>query len=109
MLLGGDAGHRLEHVRVVRRAVFHGPVLHGGGDGVGDGRIERSTFVNGLLQAFEGRLGKPGLHLGFAEDFDPKISLVDGLEIHVVQLVLGEGDRLDRLLASIRHVRSPVV
>ena len=36
VLLGGQAGHRLEPVRVVRRAVLHGPLLHRGGDDVGD-------------------------------------------------------------------------
>ena len=38
VLLGGQAGHRLEQVRVVRGALFDGPVLHGRGDGVGDWR-----------------------------------------------------------------------
>ena len=38
VLLGGDAGHRLEPVRVVRRAVLDGPVLQRRGDDVGDGR-----------------------------------------------------------------------
>ena len=41
VLLGGDAGHRLEPVRVVGRAVLDGPVLQRAGDGVGDRRIER--------------------------------------------------------------------
>ena len=38
VLLGGDAGHRLEPVRVVRGAVLDGPVLQRAGDGVGDRR-----------------------------------------------------------------------
>ena len=41
VLLGGQAGHRLEQVGVVRGPVLDGPVLHGAGDRVGDGRVER--------------------------------------------------------------------
>ena len=36
VLLGGQAGHRLEPVGVVGRAVLHGPLSHRGGDDVGD-------------------------------------------------------------------------
>ena len=36
VLLGGQAGHRLEEVREVGRALLDGPVLHGRGDRVGD-------------------------------------------------------------------------
>ena len=59
VLLGGQAGHGLKHVGEVRGALFHGPVLHGRGDGVGDGRIERRTLLDGLLQGLEDRLGQP--------------------------------------------------
>ena len=59
VLLGGQAGHRLEQVREVRGALFHRPVLHGGGDGVGDGRVERGALLDGLLQGLEDRLGQP--------------------------------------------------
>jgi len=104
VFLGSDAGHRLEEVRVVRRAVFQSPVAHGGGHGIGNGGIEGSAFVNRLHQAFECRLGKAGLHLRFAENIRPEYFLqVNCLEIHVGKLVLGQGDCLDRLLASIRH------
>jgi hypothetical protein len=41
VLLGRDAGHRLEPVRVVRRAMLDGPVLQRGGDDVGRRRVER--------------------------------------------------------------------
>ena len=35
MLLGGEAGERVEHVRVVRGAALESPILDGGGDDVG--------------------------------------------------------------------------
>ena len=64
VLLGGQAGHRLEQVGVVGRALLDGPVLHGGGDGVGDGRVERRALLDRLLQGLEDRLGQAlPLHL----------------------------------------------
>ena len=59
VLLGGQAGHGLEQVREVGGALFDGPVLHGGGDGVGDGRVERRAVLDGLLQRLEDGLGQP--------------------------------------------------
>ena len=50
VLLGGDAGHRLEPVRVVRRAVLDRPVLQRAGDDVGDRRIERLALGDGAPQ-----------------------------------------------------------
>src|SRR5690606_6116480 len=41
VLLGGDAGERLEPVRVVRRLMLDRPVAQGRGHRVGDGGIER--------------------------------------------------------------------
>ena len=45
VLLGGQAGQRVEDVRVVRRALLHRPVLHGRRDGVGDQRVERGRVA----------------------------------------------------------------
>ena len=47
VLLGGEAGQRLEPVGVVRGAVLDRPVLHRGGDDVGHGRVERLPSVDG--------------------------------------------------------------
>ena len=58
VLLGGDAGERLEPVREVRGALLHRPVLHGGGHGVGEGGVERLAAVERLLQRAEHRLGQ---------------------------------------------------
>ncbi len=96
VLLGGQAGHRLEQVREVRGALFDRPVLHGGGDGVGDGRIERSALLDGLLEGLEDRLGQPFALHGFVEDVDAEQVLdVRFLEIDALELVLGGGDRFD--------------
>ena len=59
VLLGGDAGHRLEQVGVVGGALLDRPVLHGGGDGVGDRGIERRALLDRLLQGLEDGLGQP--------------------------------------------------
>ncbi len=50
VLLGGDAGHRLEPVRVVRRAVLDGPVLQRGGHRVGGRDVERLAARNRRAQ-----------------------------------------------------------
>ena len=64
VLLGGDAGQRLEPVRVVRGAVFDRPVLDRRGDGVGDRGIELFTVRDGAAQGFVRGLRKTGpLHL----------------------------------------------
>ena len=59
VLLGGDAGQRLEPVRVVRRAVLDRPVLHRRRDRVGHRRVQRlavrdrpaQRVIHGLRQA----------------------------------------------------------
>ena len=68
MLLGGLSGERLEPVGVMARAVLDRPVLHAGGDDVGDGRIERLAVVDGPEQAPVDLLGKPLPHDGPGED-----------------------------------------
>ena len=56
VLLGGDAGQRLEPVGVVRGAVLDGPVLHRLRDRVGNRRIQRLSKGDGSTQrAMHGR------------------------------------------------------
>ena len=43
-------GHRLEPVRVVRRAVLDGPVLQRARDDVGDVRVERLALGDGAAE-----------------------------------------------------------
>ena len=45
MLFGRQAGHGLEPVCIVRRAEFHGPVLHGVGHHVGNGGIKSGALL----------------------------------------------------------------
>ena len=107
VLLGGQPGHRLEQVGVVRGPVFDGPVLHGAGDRVGDGRVERHALLDRLLQCLEHRLGQPCLLHFLAEHERPEQVLdVRGAEVDLVQVVLGVRDRLDRLLAGGGHAWS---
>ena len=61
VLLGGDAGERLEPVRVVRRAVLDRPVLHRARDFVGDRQIERFAVGDGPAQRLVHRLRQPRL------------------------------------------------
>ena len=60
VLLGGDAGQRLEPVRVVRGAVLDRPVLQGAGDDVGDGRVERLALGDRAAQRPVDVLRQPG-------------------------------------------------
>ena len=53
VLLRGRAGQRLEPVGEVGRALLHRPLLHRGGDGVGEDRVEREALVERLLEALE--------------------------------------------------------
>ena len=50
VLLGGDAGHRLEPMRVVRCTFFNRPVLHGICHSIGDRDVEVLAVVDGLSQ-----------------------------------------------------------
>ena len=61
VLLGGDAGQRLEPVRVVRRAVLDRPLLHRRRDRVGDRDIERLAVRHRAAQRVIDRLGQPRL------------------------------------------------
>ena len=60
VLLGGDAGERLEPVRVVRGAVLDRPVLQRAGDDVGDVRLDRLTVRDGAAQRAIDVLRQPG-------------------------------------------------
>ena len=56
VLFGGDAGHRLEPVRVVRRALFDRPVLQRAGDRVGGRGVERIAVLDGGAERAVDRL-----------------------------------------------------
>ena len=58
VLLGGEAGERLEDVRVVGGALLERPLLHGERDGVGQRRVERLALLEHLLEAPVGVLGQ---------------------------------------------------
>jgi hypothetical protein len=81
VLLGGQAGQRLEPVRVVRGAVLEGPVLHGGGDGVGQGGVERLAVLERALQALVDVLGQALTLLGGAEDVGAEDLVLGGGQV----------------------------
>ena len=62
VLLGRDAGKRLEPVGVMRGAVRDRPVLHRGGHRVGDAEVELRPLVNGLFQRLVYLGGQIGFH-----------------------------------------------
>ena len=68
VLLGRDAGHRLEPVGVVRRALGNRPVLHGGRHDRGDVSVDRRTLPHRLFQLFVNVLGQTFLHDGLIKD-----------------------------------------
>ena len=61
------AGQRLEPVGIMGGPPFNGPVLHGMGYNVGDGRIQFRAILHGLFQLLKHTLGKPFFHNGFIE------------------------------------------
>ena len=62
MLLGGDAGKRLEPMRVVRASILDGPLLHGMRHSVGRILVKRGAVLDGLVQTLVHRLGQPVVH-----------------------------------------------
>jgi hypothetical protein len=62
MLLGRQAGHRLDPVAIVRRALGDGPVLHCVGNNGGDTGIEWLSVFNDGLHDLIGLLGNLGFH-----------------------------------------------
>ena len=68
VLFRRDAGHRLEPMGVVGRALGDRPVLHCIGNHVCDGRVERPAFINCLLKRLVDILGQTFLHHVFIEN-----------------------------------------
>ena len=79
VLLGGQAGERLEPVGVVGGAVLDGPVLHRGGHHVGHLRVERLAGVDGAEEALEDLLGEALAHHAPGEDVGA-VDLVDAVD-----------------------------
>ncbi len=101
VLLGGQAGHRLKQVSEVRGPLLHRPVFHSRGNAVGDGRVQGSALLDGVLQRPKDRLGQ-SLSLDFLIEDVGAIQVLDvrGLEVHVIELVLGPSDGSDGLLPN---------
>ena len=79
VLLGRDAGHRLEPVGVVRGAVLDGPVLQRGGDGVSRRLVERLSAGDRGAQGTIGRLRQPLLlHLVVEDEAAEHVGGSDG-------------------------------
>ncbi len=62
MLLGGDAGQRLEPMGEMGSSFFDGPVLHGVGDDAGCVRIQFLTQLHGPFQRPVRLFGQAFLH-----------------------------------------------
>ena len=62
VLLGGNAGQRLEPMCKVGRTVLDGPILHGLCHGVGHLTVQPAALVNGLFQRQIDVMGEPCLH-----------------------------------------------
>jgi len=106
VLLGGEPGHRLEQVGIVRGTVFECPVLHGRGNRIRNAGIERNTLLDGLLKSLEHRLRQPGLLHLLAEHQRPEQILdVSGAEIDLVQVVFSVRNRIDCFLTGGGHSR----
>ncbi|MFT3684869.1 MAG: hypothetical protein QM783_08065 [Phycisphaerales bacterium] len=68
VLLGRQAGERLEPVGVVRCAAVDRPVLHRGGHHVGELGVELLAVLDGPHEALEGLLGETLAHGALGED-----------------------------------------
>ena len=62
VLLGGDAGQRLEPMGKMSRSMLDGPILHGLCHGVGHLTVQPAALVNGLFQRQIDVMGEPCLH-----------------------------------------------
>ena len=62
VLLAGDAGQGLEPVGVMGSTQLHSPALHHAGDNVCHLNVQRSTLVQGVLQALVSSAGQALLH-----------------------------------------------
>ncbi len=67
MLFGGDAGHGLKPMGIMRRAFFCRPVFHGLRNAVGNRQIQRRAGFNALFPGAVGFRGKALLHGGFVK------------------------------------------
>ena len=67
VLLGGDAGHRLEPVRVMRGALLDGPVLHRVRDDGGDLGGQPLVVVDGVYDLLVRLVRQTGLHHGLGK------------------------------------------
>ncbi len=72
VLLGGDAGQRLEPVGVVGGTFFDGPILHGVGHHRGHLGGKGNAGDDGLPQGLVGLLGQPLLHDLVIKDIGPE-------------------------------------
>ena len=90
MLFGGQAGHGLEPVGVVRGALADGPVFHGAGHGIRDVRVKAFAAGDGGLQRAEHGLGQALLQDVERED----VATEDGVDISggglVIRVALGD-------------------
>ena len=79
VLLGRQAGHRLEPVGVVGRPPLHRPFLHRGGHDVGHVRVERGPLLDRVAQGLVHVLGQArphhfiGEHIGAEELADRQV------------------------------------
>ena len=72
VLFRRDARHGLEPVSKVGGSVFHGPGTHGLRYGVGYGKIQFFSVVNGLLQGSVDLRAQSGAHLAVVKDLAAK-------------------------------------
>ena len=68
VLLGGQPGHGIEDVGVVRRTLLQRPVLHRDGDRVGDRGVQLGALLDRGDDRLVDRLRQPRLHLGLGEN-----------------------------------------
>jgi|GEM_PF-6871026 len=98
VLLGGQPGQGVEDVGEVGGSTLNGPVLHGVGHHVGDGRVELCAQLYGLLQRLEHGLGQPVAHDFFVEhvaaEYLGRLGLAE-VQRRVLRLVVD--DRRDRI------------
>ena len=90
MLLGGEAGERIEDVRVVSGAALESPILDGGGDDVGRGGVELGAGFDAGLQRLEDVLRQALLHLVEGED----ILAVDQIDLLIAEVEAAPKARL---------------
>ena len=62
VLFRRKAGHRLEPVGVMGAALLHGPCLHGTGNFIGGGQLQRRTVSDAALPSLIAGVGQALLH-----------------------------------------------